>query len=1269
MTRRPRAPTITVDPGVEENFDAPSQAASARRRSLPGPYDARGPAPSQDSLDPVTARGRSPARPGFRDRRDISPNTFLDIPRPLPATQAPSRAQAANPRSGSRSPVSAAGSSFGTLSICSTQVTPVSSRATSLGCANPQPAPGAWHGVRQSLSLCENPFSVSPVALVDTLASKNLHNLHDFGGQEGLAKGLLTDLAAGLSVDETWPFAAEQHGAVEAHDAPQAVHSAVPSFAARKAVFGTNRLPEQKMRGVLQLMLIALSDKVLILLSVVAAISLALGLYQSIVLPHAPGQPRVEWIDGVTIIAAVLIVVVAGAVNDYQKERQFAKLNKTKEDRKVRAIRSGTLLEISIFDVLAGDLLRLEPGDLVPADGILVSGHGVRADESSITGESEQIEKMATEEALAKLAAGQDPDYLDPFIFSGSKILEGIGTCLVTGVGVNSTYGRLRMSLGERTEATPLQQQLGRVADRIAMAGVAAAVLLFLVLATKFLIQLPGSHASPLENAQIFLRIFVVSIAIVVIAVPEGLPLAVTLALAIAVIRMLKDNNLVRILAACETMGNATTVCCDKTGTLTMNRMAVTAGRVGLNSHFSDGNGDAMSTEEFVASLSHDMRDMLVESIAINSTAFEGNEDGKFAYIGSKMEAAILEFAKDHLGMRPLQIERANADAVDIYPFSSERKYMACVVKMANGSYRMYVKGAPEVLLERSDRVIRNVSDVRAVEVLTDENRGLLLGTINRYATRSLRTLGFAYKDFVLWPPPEINQADDLSEASFRQMVCHLTFLGIFGIRDPLRPGVREAVSLCQHAGVFVRMVTGDNVGTAQAVAKECGILTESGITLQGPEFRELPHAELVEMLPRLQLLARSTPEDKKMLVQLLKEQGEIVAVTGDGTNDGPALRAAHVGFSMGISGTEVAREASSIVLMNDNFSSIVKAIEWGRSVNDVIKKFLCFQLTANITAVTLTFITAVSSETEESVLTPVQLLWVNLIMDTFAALALATDPATPEVLDRKPEGLTAPLISFSGWKMIIGQAMYQLIAILVLHFAGNEIMGFTRPEQKETLETLVFNSYVWMQLFNLYNNRRLDNKLNVFSGALSNPFFVGVNVVIILGQVLIIFFGGSALSTTRLNATEWAVSLSIGFVTIPVGAVIRLMPDRPLRKWFALEPKKDHFDEFPNLQISHDGSHWFRALHNVRCELMSIRQPRSSRLEYLRDKILAHGKKVVFGQRDEESLIGETSPLLRSCSSGTPSRRSSTCAPAAVMAGFVAGSVAGWPRADPEAT
>ena len=562
---------------------------------------------------------------------------------------------------------------------------------------------------------------------------------------------------------------------------------------------------------------------------------------------------------------------------------------------------------------------------------------------------------------MARIEAGAGPNKLDLFIISGSKVLEGVGTYLVTGVGVNSSYGRLMLALTSDTEAapTPLQMKLSIVAEQIAMLGCAVALLLFIVLFIKFLFQLKGDRDAPAQKAQNFLQMVIVAITVIVIAVPEGLPLAVTLALAFAMTRMLKDRNLVRVLSSCETMGNATAICSDKTGTLTMNKMTVVAGTLGIGCRFGNsneavnhdqGNGEQAASGQgvyasismFASSLPRDVRDVLIQSIAINSTAFEGEEDGQQVFIGSKTETALLSFAKEHLGMGPVGEERANASLVQMFPFDSGRKCMASVIRLPDGIYRMYVKGASELLLDKCTWSVADATaSLKGIELTKDDYKSLT-NIMDGYAVSSLRTIGIVYRDFISWPPPGVETVEDSpEEAEFEDVFKEMVFLGVVGIQDPLRPGVKEAVAQCKHAGVFVRMVTGDNVGTAKAIAEECGIYTPGGVIIQGPEFRKLSTDEMDLMIPHLQVLARSSPEDKKILVRRLKEQGEIVAVTGDGTNDAPALRMADVGFSMGIAGTEVAKEASSIILMDDNFSSIIKALEWGRAVNDAVKKFL----------------------------------------------------------------------------------------------------------------------------------------------------------------------------------------------------------------------------------------------------------------------------------------------------------------------------------------
>lgn len=542
---------------------------------------------------------------------------------------------------------------------------------------------------------------------------------------------------------------------------------------------------------------------------------------------------------------------------------------------------------------------------------------------------------------------------------------------------------------------------------------------------------------------------------------------------------MLKDNNLVRVLSACETMGNATTICSDKTGTLTQNKMTVVTGIIGLSVPFvKDAETHSLSAKvvskkpvllkEINSEVPQDISQLLNESIAINSTAFEGEiENGKKTFVGSKTETALLGFLLELNPDNDIKSLRESAQIVQLFPFNSERKSMGVVIKIDDSKWRFFVKGASEVILKKSNKIINIVKSddnttTSSVIDLTEDNSDKVQKVIEDYATQTLRTIGIAYRDFEKFQFEEITKSSD--EINYGDLFDKLTLLSIVGIEDPLREGVREAVANCVKAGVKVRMVTGDNILTAKSIATQCGIFT-GGEVMEGPEFRNLSPEQMDRILPKLQVLARSSPDDKRILVGHLRRLNDVVAVTGDGTNDGPALKLSDVGFSMGIAGTEVAKEASSIILMDDNFSSIVKAIMWGRNVNDAVKKFLQFQLTVNVTAVLLTFISAVSSNEQKSVLTAVQLLWVNLIMDTLAALALATDPPTIELLDRKPESKNAPLISLDMWKMIIGQSIFQLVITLVLFYAGSSILGLDKESIE--LQTVIFNTFVFLQIFN----------------------------------------------------------------------------------------------------------------------------------------------------------------------------------------------------------
>jgi P-type Ca2+ transporter type 2C len=718
----------------------------------------------------------------------------------------------------------------------------------------------------------------------------------------------------------------------------------------------------------------------------------------------------------------------------------------------------------------------------------------------------------------------------------------------------------------------------------------------------EFLARLPSNLGSAEEKAQNFLRILITCITVVVVAVPEGLPLAVTLSLAFATKKMTRENNLVRHLQSCETMGNATVICSDKTGTLTQNVMTVVTGTFaagsvqfgGKESSESDGNGTSEKTpasrhtipaSKLSSSLDSETRDLIKDSIAINTTAFEGEDEGKSGFVGTKTETALLDWARRNFAMGPLAIERANHAVVQLFPFNSRQKCMGTVAQLSDGRYRLFIKGAPEAVLAQCSQSISDPTFSLSLVPLQDADRAAISDAISRYASRSLRTLGLAYRDFASWPgEPELGEVLD-----------SLVWIAVVGIQDPVRDGVPAAVQTCGRASVSVKMVTGDNVETARAIARECGIITsEKDLVMEGAEFRRLSDGERLAKVRGLRVLARSSPEDKRVLVKTLRSLNEIVAVTGDGTNDAPALKAADVGFSMGITGTEVAKEASDIILMDDNFSSIVKALAWGRAINDSVKKFLQFQITVNITAVVLTFVSAVASNEERAVLSAVQLLWVNLIMDTFAALALATDPPTSSLFDRKPEPRTAPLINLTMWKMIIGQSIYQLAVGLTLHFSGPGFLHYPSKQHR----ALVFNVFVFMQIFKLVNSRRIDNKLNIFEGLHKNHLFMLMMAIMTAGQVLIIFFTEEVFGVTRLNGMQWGISLVLGFLSIPAGVLIRLVPDEWIRVLVHKIPAP-RWRRKPTIAIEADteGRGLHGALLDVKDDLAFLKRVRGGRI------------------------------------------------------------------------
>ena len=626
-----------------------------------------------------------------------------------------------------------------------------------------------------------------------------------------------------------------------------------------------------------------------------------------------------------------------------------------------------------------------------------------------------------------------------------------MGRMLLVATGERSQWGITLKKLSDDRQETPLQKNLGDMAEKIGLCGLFVAVLVFIILMIYWFNDLSDEEWS-FNSLRDIVDFFIISVTIVVVAVPEGLPLAVTISLAYSMKQMVKDNNLVRKMAACETMGGATDICSDKTGTLTENKMTLEAGW--------------MAGEEFQMvppnlNVDNEVLHMIHESIAVNSspsTRVEMRESEGLPpkFIGNKTECALLVFSS--LCGYDYEEIRKNTEVTKVYAFSSARKKMSCVVPSGSG-HRLYCKGAPEIVLRNSVSVMRGDGE----EIpLTDDMKGQLLQYVESLAQRGLRTLCLTCRHM-----PHFNP-----EVEVEPPEQDLTVLAIVGIRDPIRKEVPDAVLRCQNAGVVVRMVTGDNISTAKKIAEEAGILTEGGLAIEGPVFAKMSDAEIDRIIPDLQVLARSLPMDKLRLVQRLMANKHVVGVTGDGTNDAPALKQADVGLAMGIAGTDVAKEASDIILLDDNFNSCVFSILWGRCIFDNIRKFLQFQLTVNFSALLVAFIGALSQR--GSPLKAIQLLWVNLIMDTMAALALGTEKPHHDLLDRPPININkAWLLSNIMIKNIIGQGIYQVVILCFIMFVGPYIWYV---EDASVLHyTYIFNSFVFAQIFNEINSRKCN--------------------------------------------------------------------------------------------------------------------------------------------------------------------------------------------------
>ncbi|KAL7617173.1 hypothetical protein Lser_V15G03665 [Lactuca serriola] len=915
-------------------------------------------------------------------------------------------------------------------------------------------------------------YDIEPDDLAYIVRSHN-NKTYDFhGGLQGLARKIKVSLRDGVLSSD---------------------------ISKRQQIFGFNRFVEKPPRALWMFVWDALQDLTLIILMVCAVISVGVGI-------ATEGWPKGMY-DGLGIILCIALVVVVTAVSDYKQSLQFKDLDKEKKNIIIQVTRDGSRKKVSIYDLVVGDIVHLSIGDQVPADGIFIDGYSLSIDESSLSGESEPV----------------NIDKKRPFLLSGTKVQDGSGKMLVTSVGMKTEWGRLMVTLSEGgDDETPLQVKLNGVATIIGKIGLAFAILTFLVLTARFVIMKFLNDEMGIwymSDGLELLNYFAIAVTILVVAVPEGLPLAVTLSLAFAMKKLMNDRALVRHLSACETMGSATCICTDKTGTLTTNHMVVTrlwaAGE----------NKDIRSKEKLKSSISEKVLTVLLQSVFLNTNSeIVKDESGKTNIIGSPTETALLEFGL--LFQSNYTAESKNVKIIKVEPFNSVKKKMSVLVALPGGKLRAFCKGASEIILSLCDKIITDDGEIKEI---SDKQRKAITDVINGFACDALRTICLAFRDLDTG-----SSSDNIPETNY-------TIIAVVGIKDPVRPGVKEAVKTCLDAGIIVRMVTGDNINTAKAIARECGILTADGLAIEGPVFREKSVDQLKDIIPRLQVMARSLPLDKHKLVTLLRNEfKEVVAVTGDGTNDAPALHEADIGLAMGIAGTEVAKENADVVIMDDNFKTIVYVARWGRSVYINIQKFVQFQLTVNVVALMTNFVSACTSGSAP--LTAVQLLWVNMIMDTLGALALATEPPHDGLMKRPPIGREVNFITKVMWRNIVGQSVYQLVILGLLQFDGKRVLKINGPDSTAILNTLIFNTFVFCQVFNEINSRDME-KINVLRGMFDSWVFMLVMICTVTFQIIIVELLGTFASTVPLSWDLWFASVLLGSLSMPVGAILKCIP------------------------------------------------------------------------------------------------------------------------------
>ena len=812
-------------------------------------------------------------------------------------------------------------------------------------------------------------------------------------------------------------------------------------------------------------------DPLIVILLIAGILSVGISFYEYIVL----GEGTQVFFEPVGIFVAIMLATGLAFLFEYKADKEFMILNQVNDDEPVKVIRNSKVLEIARKDVVVGDVVILSCGDEIPADGLLLESVSLDVDESTLTGEP-LCHKTVDEAHFNK-----DATFPSNAVMKGTKVMNGNGVFRVSAVGDATENGKVFTAAQiDNSVKTPLNEQLERLGRLISWLSYSVAALVVVGRIADFMLTEPYTTMTFIAYC---LQTVMIAVTLIVVAVPEGLPMAVTLSLAYSMRRMLKTNNLVRKMHACETMGAVTVICTDKTGTLTQNRMTV---------------------YEMVC---EKLDDVLYENIALNSTA---NLDGE-KVIGNPTEGALLLWMRD-AGVDYAE-KRTAVEVLDVIPFSTERKYMSTTVRSLamNGETVTHLKGAPEVVMSMCN--------------MTDKQRAKYAGKLSEFQKKAMRTLAFAYND---------------------------VFLGIVAISDPIREDVPAAIRECDEAGIDVKIVTGDTPGTAMEIGRQIGLHCSSDSIITGIDFEALSDEEVYERVNSLKIIARARPMDKKRLVEFLQKHNHVVAVTGDGTNDAPALKAAHVGLSMG-NGTSVAKEASDITIIDNSFRSIGRAVMWGRSLYQNIQRFILFQMTVNVVACLIVLVGAFYDT--QSPLTVTQMLWVNLIMDTFAAMALASLPPNESVMRSKPRDRSAFIINKSmKWNILSIGLLFTFILLAFYYlFENYDVVSlFALVDTDIALQeqrglsayeiSLFFTIFVMLQFWNMFNARAIATGHSAFHEISSCRGFVSIVALIFFGQILIVELGGSMFNVVSLSISDWLITVGATSLVLWIGEFVRLV-------------------------------------------------------------------------------------------------------------------------------